>query len=62
VKKKKGENVEGKGRKGKGNEKMGSKRVKQMQNREALRPKGHDGSRKTMCPERGKNLIFRWGA
>jgi hypothetical protein len=32
-----------------------------MQNREELRQKGHDGSRKTTCPERGKNIIFRRG-
>jgi hypothetical protein len=32
-----------------------------MQNRDELRQKGYDGSRKTMCPERGKNIIFRRG-
>jgi hypothetical protein len=32
-----------------------------MQNMEELRQKGHDGSQKTMCPERGKNDIFRRG-
>jgi hypothetical protein len=31
-----------------------------MQNREELRQKGHDRSRKT-CRERGKNIIFRRG-
>jgi hypothetical protein len=40
---------------------MGCKRVKQMQNREELRQKGHNGSRKTMCRERGENIIFRRG-
>jgi hypothetical protein len=30
-----------------------------MQNREELRKKGHDGSRKMMRHERGKNIIFR---
>jgi hypothetical protein len=30
-----------------------------MQNREELRQKGHDGSRKTKCRERGGNMIFR---
>ncbi len=30
-----------------------------MQNREELRQKDHDGRRKTMCQERGKNIIFR---
>ncbi len=29
-----------------------------MQNREELRQKGHDGSQKTTCPERGKKLSF----
>jgi hypothetical protein len=32
-----------------------------MQNREELRQKGHDGSQKTTCPERRKNIIFRGG-
>jgi hypothetical protein len=32
-----------------------------MQNREELRQKGHDRSRKTTCRERGKNIIFRRG-
>jgi hypothetical protein len=32
-----------------------------MQNREELREKGHDGSQKTACHERGKNIIFRRG-
>ncbi len=32
-----------------------------MQNREEFRQKGHDGSRKTTCRERGKNIIFRRG-
>ncbi len=32
-----------------------------MQNREELRQKGHDGSRKMTCRERGKNIIFRRG-
>jgi hypothetical protein len=32
-----------------------------MQNREELKQKGHDGSRKAMCPERGKNILFRRG-
>jgi hypothetical protein len=30
-----------------------------MQNREELRKKGHDGSRKMTRHERGKNIIFR---
>jgi hypothetical protein len=29
-----------------------------LQNREDLRQKGHDGSQKTMCRKRGKNVIF----
>jgi hypothetical protein len=37
-------NVKEKGRKGKENEKRGSKRVNYLQNREELWPKGHDGS------------------
>ncbi len=32
-----------------------------MQNREELRQKGHDGSQKTTCRGRGKNIIFRRG-
>jgi hypothetical protein len=32
-----------------------------MQNREELRQKGHDGSKKMTCHERGKNIIFRKG-
>jgi hypothetical protein len=33
-----------------------------MQNREELSEKVNDGSRKTMCWERGENIIFRkWG-
>jgi hypothetical protein len=32
-----------------------------MQNWEELRQKGHDGSRKTTCSERGENIIFRRG-
>jgi hypothetical protein len=32
-----------------------------LQNREKLSQKGHDGSRKTMCRDRGKNVIFRRG-
>jgi hypothetical protein len=32
-----------------------------MQNMEELRQKGHDGSQKTTCHERGKNIIFRRG-
>jgi hypothetical protein len=32
-----------------------------MENREELRPKGHDGSRKMTCRERGENIIFRRG-
>jgi hypothetical protein len=32
-----------------------------MQNREELRQKGHDGSRKTMCCKGEKNNIFRRG-
>ncbi len=43
-----------KGRKRKERDKMGSKRIKYMQNREEIRQKGHDRSRKTMCCERGK--------
>ncbi len=31
-----------------------------MQNREETRQKG-DGSKKTMCREKGKNIIFRGG-
>jgi hypothetical protein len=50
---KKGENVKEKRRKGKENEKTGSKRVKLLQNREELWQKGHDGSR--------KNITFRGG-
>jgi hypothetical protein len=30
-----------------------------MQNREELRQKGHDGSRKITCPETGKKYNFR---
>jgi hypothetical protein len=51
---KKGENAKEKGRKGKANEKRGNKRVKQFQNREEFRQKGHDGSRKKTCHKRGK--------
>ncbi len=32
-----------------------------MQNREELREKGHDGSRKTTCCERGKKYNFQKG-
>jgi hypothetical protein len=32
-----------------------------MQNREELRKKGHDGSRKTTCRERGKKYHFQKG-
>jgi hypothetical protein len=32
-----------------------------MQNREELRQKGHDGSQKTTCPERGKKYNFQKG-
>jgi hypothetical protein len=32
-----------------------------MQNREELMQKGDNGSRKTTCRERGKNVIFRRG-
>jgi hypothetical protein len=32
-----------------------------MQNREELRQKGHDGSRKTTCSERGKKYNFQKG-
>jgi hypothetical protein len=32
-----------------------------MQNREELRQKGHYGSQKMTCSERGKNIIFRRG-
>jgi hypothetical protein len=32
-----------------------------MQNREELRQKGHDGSRKTKCRERGKKYHFQKG-
>jgi hypothetical protein len=56
--KEKGRKGKEKGRKGKDNKKKGSKRVKYMQNREELRQKGHDGSRKTTCRERGKNIIY----
>jgi hypothetical protein len=58
---KKGENVKEKGRTGKENEKKGSKRVKLLQNREELRQKGHNGSRKTMCRTRGKKYHFQRG-
>jgi hypothetical protein len=65
---KKVENVKEKGRKGKEkwrkgkeNEKKGRNRVKWMQNREELRQKGHDGSRKTTCRERGKKYNFQKG-
>ncbi len=61
AKRKKAENVKEKRRQGKENEKRGSKGVKQLQNREELRQKGHNGSRKTMVCERGKNIIFRRG-
>ncbi len=30
-----------------------------MQNREELRQKGHSGSKKMTCCERGENIIFR---
>ncbi len=46
-------------RKGKENEKRGRKGVKEMQNREELRQKGHDRSRKTTCRERGKKYHFQ---
>ncbi len=32
-----------------------------MQNREELRQKGHDGSKKTTCCERGKKYYFQKG-
>jgi hypothetical protein len=32
-----------------------------MQNREELRQKGHDGSRKTTCREKGKKYHFQKG-
>jgi hypothetical protein len=32
-----------------------------MQNKEELREKGHNGSRKMTYRERGKNIIFRRG-
>jgi hypothetical protein len=32
-----------------------------MQNREELRQKGNDRSKKTMCFKRGKNIIFGKG-
>jgi hypothetical protein len=32
-----------------------------MQNREELRKRGHDGSRKTMCREGGTNINFKRG-
>jgi hypothetical protein len=32
-----------------------------MQNREELGQKGHNGSRKMTCHERGENIIFRRG-
>ncbi len=32
-----------------------------MQNREELQQKGHDGSRKTTCRERGKKYHFQRG-
>jgi hypothetical protein len=55
----KGRKGKEKERKGKENEKRGSKRVKQMKNWEELRQKGHDGSQKTTCRERGKKYRFR---
>jgi hypothetical protein len=58
---KKKEERKEKRRKGKENEKRGRKGVKEMQNREEFRQKGHDRSRKTTCRERGKNIIFRRG-
>jgi hypothetical protein len=57
----KGGNVKEKGRKGKENERRGSKRVKFLQNREELRQKSHDGSRKSTCRERGKKYHFQEG-
>jgi hypothetical protein len=50
---------ERKGRIGKEKEKVGGKTLKEMQNREELRQKGHDRVHKTMCRERGKNIIVR---
>jgi hypothetical protein len=32
-----------------------------MQTREELKHKGHDRSKKTMCCEKGKNIIFKGG-
>jgi hypothetical protein len=57
----KGGKYKRKRKKGKENDKRESKRVKLMQNREELRQKRKDGSRKTACRERGKNVIFRRG-
>jgi hypothetical protein len=59
--KEKGRKGKEKGGKGKENEKKGSRRVKYMQNREELRQKGHDGSRKTTCRERGEKYHFQKG-
>jgi hypothetical protein len=52
--KEKGRKGKEKGRKGKETEKRGSKRVKLIQNREELRQKGHDGSKKMTCCKRRK--------
>jgi hypothetical protein len=32
-----------------------------MKNMEELRKKGHDGSRKTKCRERGRKILFSEG-
>jgi hypothetical protein len=50
----------GKLKKERGKEKMGSKRVKLMQNKEKLRLKGHNRNQKTALPER-ENVIFGKG-
>jgi hypothetical protein len=61
------ENVKEKERKGKEKgrrgekDQRGRKTVKLMQNREQLRQKGHNSSRKTTCRERGKKYHFQKG-
>jgi hypothetical protein len=57
-----------KGKKGERKRKKGERKLekrkqkgKLMQNREELRQKGHDGSRKTTCHERGKKHNFQKG-
>ncbi len=59
--KRKRQKEERKRKKGEENEKRGRKGVKEMQNREELRLKGHDRSRKRTCCERGKKYYFQKG-